>query len=179
MKNYADDQLISLLQTDSEQAFREIYDRHWKSLYETAYRKTNADDAGDLVQEIFLALWKNRARLQVHVQLNTYLHAALRHKIIDTYRLAAARSAFDLHLLSSGPLPASDYETKELNAVIQGTISRMPTRMRQIFVLNRDAGLTSAEIARQLALSDQTVRNQISTAIHRIRQAVDRYRGAR
>ncbi|MGX5820600.1 RNA polymerase sigma factor [Chitinophaga lutea] len=179
MKNYADHQLIALLQQDSEPAFREIYDRHWKSLYETAWRKTSAEDAGDLVQEIFLYLWKNRAQIQIQAQLNTYLHAALRHKIIDFYRLESARGVYHAQLFPAGSFPANDYEVKELNAVIQAAIRKMPERMRQIFVLNRDGGLPSAEIARQLSLSDQTVRNQISTAIRRVRTAVERYLSAR
>ncbi len=179
LKDYSDATLIGQLQKNSETAFREIYDRHWKSLYETAFYKAGPDDAGDLVQEIFLYLWKNRSNLQVRVQLNTYLHAALRHKIIDLYRLRTQRGLYYESVLPAGPQAAPDYETKELDGIIRATIQRMPSRMREIFLLNRDGDLPSAEIARKLSLSDQTVRNQISTAIHRIRKAVDAYRSGR
>ncbi|WP_157986573.1 RNA polymerase sigma factor [Chitinophaga alhagiae] len=179
LKNYSDATLVGLLKENSEQAFREIYDRHWKSLYETAFRKTSPEDAGDLVQEIFLYLWKKRGTLQLEAQLNTYLHAALRHKIIDHYRLRAQRGLYYENILPGGALSSPDYETKELNGIIRAAVERMPSRMREIFILNRDGGLPSAEIARKLSLSDQTVRNQISTAIHRIREAVERYQNAR
>lgn len=179
LKDYSDATLVGLLQKNSEEAFREIYDRHWKSLYETAFRKAGAEDAGDMVQEIFLYLWKNRSNLALQGQLNTYLHAALRHKIIDLYRLKVQRGHYYENIFPGGSMAAADYETKELNSIIRTTIQRMPCRMREIFLLNRDGDLPSAEIARQLSLSDQTVRNQISTAIHRIREAVEAYRNGR
>lgn len=164
-----------MLRKDSEQAFREIYDRYWKVLYETAFRKTTADDASDLVQDIFLYLWKNRHTILLEVQLNTYLQAALRHKIIDLYRLRSVRERYYAQIFPSGALSGNEYELKELNLVIRSAINRMPSRMREIFLLNRDGDLPSAAIAEKLSLSDQTIRNQISTAIHRIRQAVDHY----
>ena len=175
MKNYSDVQLLMMLRKDSEQAFREIYDRYWKVLYETAFRKTTADDASDLVQDIFLYLWKNRHTILLEVQLNTYLQAALRHKIIDLYRLRSVRERYYAQIFPSGALSGNEYELKELNLVIRSAINRMPSRMREIFLLNRDGDLPSAAIAEKLSLSDQTIRNQISTAIHRIRQAVDHY----
>lgn len=149
MKDLSDTQLVTLLQQGSEHAFREIYVRHWKFLYETAYRKTNPEDACDIVQEIFLSLWKNRDGLRMEVQLNTYLGAALRHKIIDHYRLKMARGTFYEEAFPPGTLPPADYETKELNNIIRSTVSRMPERMREIFVLNRDSGLPSAEITKK------------------------------
>lgn len=179
MNDHSDTQLVTLLQQDSEQAFREIYVRHWKLLYETAYHKTNPEDAGDIVQEIFLSLWKNRGKLRIEVQLNTYLYAALRHKIIDYYRLKMVRGALSRESLLPVPSSQAEYETKELSNIIRSTVDRMPERMREIFLLNRDGGMPSAEIARKLSLSDQTVRNQISTAIQRIRKAVERYRNSR
>lgn len=175
MKNYSDVQLMTMLQEDSEQAFREIYDRYWKVLYETAFRKTTAVDAGDLVQDIFLYLWKNRHKIFLEVQLSTYLNAALRHKIIDLYRLRSVRDRYYAQILPSSALSGNEYELKELNQVIRSAINRMPSRMREIFLLNRDGDLPSAAIAKKLSLSDQTIRNQISTAIHRIRTAVDNY----
>ncbi|SIN94679.1 RNA polymerase sigma factor [Chitinophaga niabensis] len=175
MKNYSDVQLLKMLREDSEQAFREIYDRYWKVLYETAFRKTTADDACDLVQDIFLYLWKNRHTIFLEVQLNTYLQAALRHKIIDLYRLRSVRERYYAQIFPSGALSGNEYELKELNQVIRSAINRMPSRMREIFLLNRDGDLPSAAIAEKLSLSDQTIRNQISTAIQRIRLAVDHY----
>lgn len=166
---------MTMLREDSEQAFREIYDRYWKVLYETAFRKTTADDAGDLVQDIFLYLWKNRHTTFLEVQLSTYLQAALRHKIIDLYRLRSVRDRYYAQILPSGTFSANEYELKELNQVIRAAVNRMPSRMREIFLLNRDGNLPSAAIAKKLSLSDQTIRNQISTAIQRVRQAVDRY----
>ena len=70
---------------------------------------------------------------------------------------------------------SSTLASQELELLIMEEIERLPERMKTIFLLSRFELLSSAEIAAQLGLSDQTVRNQISMALKRIRQAVNRY----
>jgi DNA-directed RNA polymerase specialized sigma24 family protein len=60
-----------------------------------------------------------------------------------------ARGTFYEEAFPPGTLPPADYETKELNNIIRSTVSRMPERMREIFLLNRDSGLPSAEITKK------------------------------
>jgi RNA polymerase sigma factor (sigma-70 family) len=64
---------------------------------------------------------------------------------------------------------------RELETVVQEEINRMPEKMKEIFLLSRNDLKTTEEIATQLNLSNQTVRNQVSSAIKRVRLAVNDY----
>jgi hypothetical protein len=50
-----------LIAEDEQEAFRLLYDRYWQALYLKAlYRIGNDADAQDLVQEVFIGLWRNK-----------------------------------------------------------------------------------------------------------------------
>jgi len=173
-----DQALVTMLQRDNEEAFREIYNRHWKNVYTQALIKTGLpEDARDLTQEIFLYLWKKRHEINITTTVPTYLQAALRHKIIDYYRGKAVKQRYYEQAFLSGLEAITEanhepYQLKELTHIIESEIQLMPARMKEIFLLSRDEDLPSAQIAARLELSDQTVRNQISTAIQRIRKCL-------
>ncbi|RAJ04049.1 RNA polymerase sigma-70 factor (ECF subfamily) [Chitinophaga skermanii] len=180
---HSDQYLWTLMKSDDERAFREIYNRHWKSIYTQALIKTGIEeDACDITQEIFLYLWKNRQQIEMQVALSTYLHAALRHKIIDYYRTSTVKRRYIEQLFlhndqTDVPQTADALNMKELTQLIDTEIQQMPTRMREIFLMSRDEELPSAQIAAKLQLSDQTVRNQISSAIQRIRKCIAQHAG--
>jgi RNA polymerase sigma-70 factor (ECF subfamily) len=69
-----------------------------------------------------------------------------------------------------------ELELHELEAIIEDEVSKMPEQMRKIFILSRDQGLSGAQIAEQLSISHQTVRNQISNSLKRLRQRLLRFR---
>ena len=60
-----------LLATDEEASFRQLYDRYWEALYDKALNRLGNDaDAQDVVQEIFISLWRNRSSIQVEDSLS-------------------------------------------------------------------------------------------------------------
>lgn len=63
----------------------------------------------------------------------------------------------------------------ELQSIIKTEIDNLPTRCREIFILSRIEGLTHAEIAERLSLSENTVSVQLGIALKRIRNRTDRY----
>ncbi|HEY9261883.1 RNA polymerase sigma factor [Chitinophaga sp.] len=173
----SDQELVNLLKQGSEEAFRSIYERYWGILYGRAYRKLgHLEEINDILQEIFLHCWKHRATLAIETNFTNYFLTALDYKIIDFYRsMEVRRNFYHQHLLNtdSGHTVVMDtVNYRDLERVIRQEIALMPKRMQQIFLLSRDERLQSAAIAKQLSLSDQSVRNQISAAIHRLRSRV-------
>jgi RNA polymerase sigma-70 factor (ECF subfamily) len=57
----------------------------------------------------------------------------------------------------------------EQNKMVRDEIDKMPEKMREVFVLSRFEGLSAAQIADKLGVSIQTVRNQISSALKRLK----------
>lgn len=168
----SDVDLLQLLKGDDTAAFEALYNRYWKALYTRACQRVDANDAKDLVQEVMLSLWRRRKEIPVFKEgeFAKYLHAAIKYRVISHYAFSAAEikkiSLFDI-------LDSEEFndrlETKELTANIAAAIGQLPTRMQQIFRMSREEDLSIAEIARRLNLSEQTVKNQLTEALRRMR----------
>jgi len=158
-------------------AFRELYDRHWERLFLAAYRRIpSREDTTDLVQELFVRIWTKRHTLEININVAGYLSVSLKHAILNYYKhqLIRQRQIRELQSVTAGQ-PAStqpDYTYKELKENINEQVEALPERMREIFRLSREKDLSASQIADCLSISEQTVRNQLSAALHRIRLAL-------
>ncbi|UCJ08591.1 RNA polymerase sigma-70 factor [Chitinophaga pendula] len=178
MKHLSDPALLVLLQEGDPSAFREIYDRYWEVLYRQASKKLgDREDIRDIVQEIFLSLWRGRQVLQVQESLLQYLYTALRYKIIDHYRQREVRVRYyeAVFVTADDSIVPEALGYQELNNLVEAEISAMPPKMKEVFLLSRDEELNAVQIAARLSLSHQTVRNQISTALKRLRARLSAY----
>lgn len=168
----SDGDLLQRLKGDDTAAFEVLYNRYWKALYTRACQRVDANDAKDLVQEVMLSLWRRRNEIPVfrEGEFAKYLHAAIKYRVISHYAFSAAEikknSLFDI-------LDSQEFndrlETKELTAKIAAAVSQLPARMQQVFRMSREEDLSIAEIARRLNLSEQTVKNQLTEALRRMR----------
>ncbi|NSL85831.1 RNA polymerase sigma-70 factor [Chitinophaga solisilvae] len=160
--------------------FDEIYELYWKELYETACRRLSAaEDAEDILQEVFLSLLKNPSVIENEGSIRAYLHKALKGRIIDFYRKSLLKEAFERNTTFTAPRYSTHPDVhlmhKELESLLEKEISSMPERMQTVFLMSRKRMLSNEEIAHELSISHQTVRNQISAAIKRIRKALHQY----
>ncbi|MFB6455291.1 RNA polymerase sigma factor [Chitinophaga sp. Hz27] len=87
LSSASDIALWEALQQSNEQAFAEIYDRYFDRLYEYAIRLHQDEDlVKDVIQELFIKLWTNRATLSATVDLRPYLFVALRSTLYNRLR---------------------------------------------------------------------------------------------
>ncbi|NLR58274.1 sigma-70 family RNA polymerase sigma factor [Chitinophaga polysaccharea] len=174
----SDKEILSLGNDDA--AFRVLYERYWKSLYHNALaRLGNHEDAQDIVQDIFVSFWRNREHIQTDGSFSFYLFGALRFAIIKhVYRKAEKGTILPLsvmHLELSEVALGKHLELKELQSVLEDETSKLPARMQEIFRLSRDENLSLSEIARRFDISEQTVKNTITTALKRLRSRLREY----
>ena len=173
MLTTADDR--SLLTAKEEQtAFRILYDRYWEQLYRKALsRIDNCADAEDVVQEVFISLWRNRESIDIKDTLSPYLFTALRYCIIKTiYRKAKKGIYVPLPVdgLQCDEQPSEEIlDYKDLQQAINREIDGLPERMQEIYRLSRYENLSSREIAQKLHLSEQTVKNTLTTTLRKLR----------
>jgi RNA polymerase sigma-70 factor (family 1) len=179
IKALSDNDLIQLLKDDDKAAFTEIYSRYIGQLAGFAGTKLyDLDDAHDILHDVFVKLWEGRHGLEISGNLKSYLFSATRHRIIDRIRRKIIRRDYALKLSASKPSGNNGadkvLEAKELQKTLLTAIERLPARTKLIYQLSRDEQLTSAEIAKRLCVSEQTVKNQLSIALKRLRQSVIR-----
>lgn len=154
-----------------EDAFKAIYEQYWSKLYSVCfYTVASREVAEDLVMEIFLSLWNNREKVEID-NLEHYLVRAAKNKALK-YLIKQKRSQVQLQkMIYTIPAenvvhaPESRLELKELSASISCSLGTLPQKTKEIFLLNRENGLTYQEIAHQQGVSVKTVEYHISKAL--------------
>lgn len=171
----SDAELLQSIKKDDDSAFKILYDRYWENLYLKACKRVDKDEAKDLVQEVMTTLWRRRKEIITHDDGNIgrYLYTAIKYRVISHYAHTSAeiRNA-GLFEVINGQADARIVETKELSEFLEKEISRLPSKMQQVFRMSREDDCSIADIARTLNLSEQTIKNQLTEALKRIRQSI-------
>ena len=172
---YHDDQLlIERLSNDGERAFDYIYDLYWKQLFQYAYNRLQSEDAAkDIVQDVFVSLWNKKEGLKLNSSLSAYLFSILRFKLINFYHANEVRKQHALHINQYDHPSDNNIDQRvhvnEMNSILNSSIQNLPCKMKAIFELSRVKGRSIRQISEQLNISEQTVKNQLSTALKRLK----------
>lgn len=177
-KEIADERLILLLKEDDRAAFDEIYSRYWEPLSTSAIKITGSfDDACDIVQDVFVNIWKHRKELTI-AYLKGYLFRSVRNGCIkyiqQSSRTTAFIQSFSIFYRHMQVHPASLPEVRELQAVLEAAVSALPHKMQEVYMMSRDQNLSYKEIAMRLNIAEATVKKQVSNALKHIRTEVKR-----
>lgn len=128
----------------------------------------------DLVQDFFVSLWMDAPRLQIRSSLKSYLFTSIKNRCIDHQKHQKVTAKYRTFILFSSDNSNNStdqyYAESELRQAIQGSLSKLPPRSREIFELSRLKGLTNQEISDQLKISKRTVELQISNALKVLRK---------
>lgn len=185
MKTLSDHELVELIKTSNYKAFNELHCRSWKFLYHLALKKTGSqEDAFDLVQDLFLEIWEKRLFLPVIVApVIYYFRAILIFKLARFFRTQGFKDKHEknfeeflksdlssLQLSNPSDLQEEELKKEGLLQLVNSLIEEMPNKMKEVFLLSRSGKYSILELAEMLDLSPQTVKNQISNALSKLRK---------
>lgn len=170
----------SITQHNDLAAFNVLFQKCYTPLCYYAQKTVGCREvAEEVVSDVFVKLWSNRGKIQVHTSWESYLYRAVKNHSVDYLR-----SSLHEKIIKE---PINDYceslscDTKtylEKQAVeddlekIEILIGQLPRQCQVIFRLNRLDGLKYREIATQLNISIKAVEAQVSRALKQIRQQV-------
>lgn len=162
------------MKENNENAFAVIVHRYRKQLYRQVYKRLGSeDDAQDILQDIYFSLWNNRLQISIDNSLLPYLSRSAHYAIIDHYLFHKKRFEMETTLAKRDePLQLSVEESilaADMEQEFNIELLKMPLTVQQVFHLSRREGLSIKEIAVRLNLSEQTVKNYISTALQTLR----------
>ena len=170
---WEDAALVSALRHGDTLAFAEIYERYWWALFQLAARKLGSREAAEeLVQDLFTVLWHKRAEHQIQ-HLPYYLHAAVRHRVIDCIKARAPRETYVAY--HGAQLSQPDHSTEEevaaadLSGALRAGLTQLPNHTREVFRLSRFEHQSVPEIAVRLNLSRKTVEYHLTRALKQLR----------
>jgi len=174
-ESLSDIELLTSIRADDTMAFRTIYERHWKALYLRACKSVDEDEAKDMIQEVMVSLWNRRQQIDIKKEdeIIRYLFTALKYRVISHYAYTTARIKKDsLFEVGTAITPDHLLENKELGMLLDTVVENMPDRMQLIFKMSREENLSISDIAFKLKISDQTVKNQVTQALKRLRDFI-------
>ena len=159
-------------------AYESLYQLFSKKIYATARKmRLQHEDAEEVVQEVFMRIWQNRANLDPQLSINAYILAIVKSLVIKKFRDEAYLMAYKkynlLHLESTSPKPESGVIFNDLYSHSMDIIDQLPPGQRQIFSLRYFEFLPVDEISKKLKLSKRTVENQLYRASKVVRKKME------
>ena len=178
----ADVQIIQRVVAGDQQALGELYDRWSKPAFSLA-RRVCADEglAEDVVQEVFIAFWREPARFDpARGAFGSWLLTLVHHKAVDAVRRESAirrrtvPAAEDGEEWSVAPGPGADQAA--LGAVVAGQVrdalGRLPDEQREALALAYYGGYTQREVATLTGVPLGTVKSRMFTGVQRLRSVL-------
>lgn len=155
-----------------EETFRTEYDYLCNLANKVVGKKTVSQD---LVQNLFLKIWKNREKIVIHTSVRSYLSTSI---INLAYNFLRSQKRLEMLRI---PLKVSTNQTEEsvafneLQSKLDQAIRKLPAQCQTIFTLSRYEGMKNKEVASHLGLSTKTVENQIGIALKKLREEMAPY----
>jgi RNA polymerase sigma-70 factor (family 1) len=169
------DDILQRLAAGEERAFREVYDRYWKIVCKAAMRYLRSPDlAGDVVQEVFCSLWDRHSQFLNVRNLESYLVTMTHHQVYTLFRKWAtetrSREAYAENLASTVNDTDFSIRSSQYEEILTELVDKLPPQQKQVFKMAREEGMTHEAIARELNLSQGTVKNHMVRALQFLRQ---------
>lgn len=162
---------------ENERAFERVFQALYSPLCFFAASIIRDDvEAEDVVQQVFVSLWEKNPELEWSMELKPFLYRSVRNAALNHIRQEEVRRRFYAFLEEQQAEYEDEGEWEEREKMYQKldeAIAALPEQMREVFLLSRFSGKTSAEIAEQLGLSVRTVENQIYRAMKALREKLD------
>lgn len=163
--------LLSIKNGDRN-AFAILHEKYYDHLFNFCFKYLHdRDDAEEIVQETFIAIWENRGRIDPRLSIASYLISIARNKIFDAIKrkFTAIRHREGVRKSFRDALTGDEESLwNEIIAIMLRSMEHLPPRQREILTL-RSQGYSNSEISAMLRISQRTVETHFSRAIANLR----------
>ncbi len=166
--------LMLLVRGGRRDAFARIVERHAARLVRL-FRRLGADAhvAEDCAQEVFLRVWRARARYRPTAPVGAFLCRIARNVWIDWSRRSALRRSEPMAAIEGVPAGEDGGSpSRDDRLDLRATLERLPDHLRAVVLLSVDDGLSYAEIAEALGIPLGTVKSRMFHAVRALREVL-------
>ncbi len=176
-------ELISLCQQGNQEALKQVFDLYNRKVYRVAYGVLrHREEALDIVQEVFIKLFRSIKNFKGESRLSTYLYRMAVNTAIDHVRKAGKPIASSLEG-EEGFQPAEEPEKrpdriflyKELEGKVNEALGKIPADQRMVLILREVEGLSYQEIADSMKCSIGTVMSRLHYGRKRMQDLLKGY----
>lgn len=157
---HEDDRLLLGVASGDQAALARIIDRHGRGLRLFAARLLgSASDADDVVQDVFVAVWRNAGRFDpAKGRATTWLYRIVANRCIDRCRRRSFRAFIGLdtmtdELAADEPAAEARVGARQELAIVRDGLAALPERQRMALLLRAVADMDVPEIAAVMDVS--------------------------
>jgi len=155
---------------------KDIFDAYYNPLCNYAITiLKDKQKAEDVIQTIFIQLWESDKIYELE-NPEPYLLRCVKYKCIDELRSSKTASTLSIDDLpeieAAGP---NDLKEQDIIPLMHYFATKLPPKMRQVFLLSRQNKMSYKQIAAQLNISVKTVENHMSAALKKLRRMLMDY----
>jgi RNA polymerase sigma-70 factor (ECF subfamily) len=173
-----DERLLERLRRNERDAMAALYDQYGRLAYSIAYRVVGESrEAEDVVQESFLALWRQAGKLDAERgSVRSFLLTIVHRRAVDVLRRRRLRP--ERALDEAAPLPAATQDPIEFASLaeerelLERAMRTLPDKQRRAVELTYFCGLTIAEMADQEQIPLGTAKSRLRLALDRMRKTL-------
>jgi len=130
----------------------------------------NYDDAEDIVQEVFIELWKQRQSFESIEQIKAFLYLSIKNRSLNFLKHLSVKEKFVATTMAdAGQFLEEHILEAEVIQNIYNAVNDLPEERKQIIILSMQ-GLKNNEIAKDMQVSINTVKLQKKIAYKQLRQ---------
>lgn len=158
----------------NENTFNQLYKTHGKPIWRFIYYKCgDTAQADDLVQEAFIKLWQNCAKVS-HKKAKSFLYTVCNNAFLNevAHKKVVLKYAKVQPKKTNFQSPQFLMEESEFNEKLKKSIENLTEAQRTAFLLNRIEGKKYAEIAEMLNISVKAVEKRMSQALAVLRKEI-------
>ena len=169
--------LVIRLRADDAEAFNLLFHRYGNKLFSFAlgYLKKR-EDAEEIVQDVFLKVWKNRQKLDEHLSFSGFLFSIAYRTILNELRKRKNEKICQLELKKQSNDVYFGTEESIINTSLQQlsqvAIAGLPPRRKAIFRMIREQNMSHKQVAQELHISTKTVEAQMTEALKYLRKVI-------
>jgi RNA polymerase sigma factor (sigma-70 family) len=175
-----DSQLVELVAQKDASALEALYDRYGRASYSLARRiLTEETLAQDVVQEVFLSLWRDARRFDAgRGTVATYLLSMTHHRAVDVVRreenLRRWRTSDEGLELEPDPKARVEDEVaaSERRAEVRAALGKLPAAQREALLLAYFGGYTQREVAALVGVPLGTVKTRMAAGMRKMKEAL-------
>ena len=166
-----------------ELAFQQLFEFYIHGLSRFTFAiLRNKELAEEAVSDVFFKIWIHRAKIEGIENFKAYLYTSARNTALNYLDKEKREKAILLEdIVVSMPIneicPESELISKELKEVIGMAIEHLPERCKLIYSLAKIEQLKYKEIAQILDISVKTIDHQLTIAIKKIGDEIQKYLG--
>ena len=179
LRSADDSAVVSAFLNGEERAFAELVERYQTRLLNFIYRTIgDRDRAEDLVQEVFIRVYRHLHRFDRSKKFSTWAYTIASNLAKNELR-NRSRNPLVLFQAMRGPgdeeerpiefedattRPDDMYRKRHLRELVESTVSKLPAHHREVFVLREIEGKSYEEIAEITDCNLGTVKSRLNRA---------------